>query len=108
MHLLTRECFKVYQQHLDADGILAVHISNRYLDLSEVVRSLADELKYTSLLVDWYNSDEDPAVSGSTWILVTANQEFIKSPEVRAAISKWPHPKLIWTDDYGSLRHVLK
>ena len=37
MHLLTREAFQVYSRHLKPDGVLAVHISNRYLDLKPVV-----------------------------------------------------------------------
>ena len=37
MHLLTREAFQMYLRHLKPDGVLAVHISNRYLDLKPVV-----------------------------------------------------------------------
>ena len=32
VHLLTREAFAIYEQALRPDGILAVHISNRYLE----------------------------------------------------------------------------
>ena len=40
-HLLTREAVAVYLAHLDPGGILAVHITNRYVDLAPVVRGIA-------------------------------------------------------------------
>jgi hypothetical protein len=44
-HLLTKEAFELYWQRLEDDGLLAVHISNRYLDLEPVVERLCRELK---------------------------------------------------------------
>ncbi len=53
-HLLTKEAFRVYLKHLNDDGILAVHITNRYLNLAPVVRRLAAEsgLKTTRIFQD--------------------------------------------------------
>ena len=45
-HLLTAEAFEIYQRHLQPDGIMAVHISNRYLDLSPVLAGLAEQFGY--------------------------------------------------------------
>ena len=45
-HLLTREAFEIYRRHLEADGMMAVHISNRYLDLEPVVAGLAEQFGY--------------------------------------------------------------
>ena len=43
LHLLTREAYQMYLRHLKPDGVLAVHISNRYLDLEPVVaQAMAD------------------------------------------------------------------
>src|SRR5205807_9355570 len=44
VHLLTVEAFKTYLRHLKPDGVLAVHISNRYLDLVPVVQQAARHL----------------------------------------------------------------
>lgn len=41
MHLLTTEAFATYRRHLSAKGLLLVHISNRYLDLSPVIAAAA-------------------------------------------------------------------
>jgi len=40
-HLLTKEAFDVYLQRLKLDGVIAVHISNRYVDLGPVLRAVA-------------------------------------------------------------------
>ena len=38
MHLLTTECVELFREHLKPDGLLCIHISNRFLDLGGVVR----------------------------------------------------------------------
>jgi spermidine synthase len=111
MHLLTRECLQVYQQHLQPDGILAIHISNRFLDLQPIVRTLAEQAGYKPLLVEWENSAKHPAYSTSDWVLVTHNKAFLADLEVQSHKTPWPKSsaaRLVWTDDYGSLLQVLK
>jgi hypothetical protein len=46
VHLLTREAFAIYQRHLKPNGIIAVHITNKYLNLAPVVERLAKEFGY--------------------------------------------------------------
>lgn len=43
-HLLTKEAFDVYLRHLSADGVIAVHISNKHVNLEPVIRRLGAEL----------------------------------------------------------------
>src|SRR5207247_3606543 len=57
MHLLTREAIEVYLQHLNDDGILAVHISNRYLDLKPVVRAIGQHFELANVFIDADDSD---------------------------------------------------
>jgi len=48
IHLLTRESFALYWEHLQPSGILAFHITNYHFDFSPVIRALApclEELK---------------------------------------------------------------
>ncbi len=109
MHLLTRECVALYRQHLQPDGLLCLHLSNRYLDLTGVARGLAAEFGYEAVL---FNADgiKKTGTSDSTWVVLTKNREFLDSPTVTAAATPWPHDgsrPLVWTDDYGSLRQVL-
>ena len=43
--IATREAFAVYLRHLAAGGVIAVHITNNYLDLAPVVRAAAADCK---------------------------------------------------------------
>jgi hypothetical protein len=107
VHLLTREAFAMYRDALREDGILAVHVSNRYLDLAPVVRGLAAEQQRRALVIETADDDER-ALDGSTWILVTGNTGFI---DVAAPYAEPPAPgarTIVWTDAFSSLLQVLK
>jgi hypothetical protein len=108
VHLLTREAFTIYWRHLEPDGILAVHITNRYLDLSDVVRVLAAELGKEAVWVE--DPDEHFYTDSNDWCLVTENREFLDHPAVRARVTAWPRAEprpVLWTDDYSNLLDVL-
>ena len=110
MHLLTRQCVELYREHLKPDGLLCVHISNRFLDLSGVVAGIAEAVGCQCVFIDSEDSSEN-GTDDSTWAIVTTNEEFLKTPEVAGAILSAKvsdRPKVIWTDDYGSLWQVLK
>ena len=109
MHLLTREAMDVYLQHLSKDGILAVHVSNRFLNLPPLVRNLAEDAGYRAEQVVCLRSEEQ-LYSASHWVIVTRNQDFWDKPEVQAKLHGWgeePRNGVRWTDDYGSLWQVL-
>jgi len=109
VHLLTREAFQLYLRHLRPDGILAVHVSNQFLDLPPVVRQEADAAGLRSLLVS-SAEDEEIGVYSSDWVLVTRNNDFLTLQEVaRSGKQINPLPGLrLWTDDYNSLLPLLK
>ena len=113
VHLLTRECFRLYQYHLKADGILAFHISNRYFDLAPVTRSLAQlepQSGRRAVLIAG-KGDEILGTDSTDWVLITANRQFLESEGVRRAILPWTaddRAPLLWTDDYSNLLHLLK
>ena len=69
VHLLTREAFVLYFRHLKPDGVLAVHVSNKHLNLTPVVKLAAASLGKDVRMVD--TEDEENDVFGSTWVLVT-------------------------------------
>ena len=113
MHLLTRECFELYWQHLAEDGLLAIHISNRYIALEPVVKTLAESAGYHAALIEfdpWGESDEAESVSACTWILVARSPEFFEIDEMEGYVTDWEDGQIEieWTDDFGSLWPVLK
>ena len=110
-HLLTREAFALYARHLAPGGTLAVHISNRYLDLSGVVAASAGEVGPTGRLSsagEW-PSDPDVGLEASTWAVITRDPSVAASlgpPRWQALVSAGAQEG--WTDDYSNLLHVLK
>ena len=108
MHLLTLECFDLYWKHLNPDGILAIHISNRYLDLRPVVQNAAEELGKQAFFVA-YEGDNLGGLS-SSWTLVTNNDDFIETPAFQQAYVPGGMNRArraVWTDDFSSLFEVL-
>jgi hypothetical protein len=109
VHLLTREAFELYFRELKPDGLLAVHISNNYLNLEPVVRAAAAALQKEALRVS--NPDDHPnGIYAATWILVGANIAFTARPELEQAGTVLPAAPRgdLWTDDYSSLFPLLK
>jgi len=108
MHLLTAECADIYRQRLAPGGVLALHISNRALNLDPVARGMASYLGWTAVQVV---SGDDPATgeSSSRWVLITSNQDFLERAGLAHRLSGWSsRAPIIWTDDFASLWHVLK
>jgi SAM-dependent methyltransferase len=108
-HLLTREAFAEYFRHLRRDGILAVHISNRYLDLAPVVAAAAHGLHKPAMLVT-SAEDDSKGVSTSSWVLITDRPNFFSNPELQwsGEMLKPGGRELLWTDDYSSLLPILE
>ena len=110
VHLITREASELYRRHLADGGVIAFHISNRYLNLVPITRRLADDLGLPALRVI---DDPDETTSDlyrSDWVLITGNEPLLQALrdssagiEVEADLRLRP-----WTDDYNNLFQVLK
>jgi SAM-dependent methyltransferase len=109
VHLLTREAFALYLRHLKPEGILAVHVSNQYLDLAPVVQQLASFYGYPAVLIR-SAKDEQQLISAASWVLMTQNRAFLGRPEVANAAQPIPPRRglRLWTDDYNSLLQVIR
>lgn len=108
-HLLTREAFELYWQHMMPDGILAVHVSNNYLDLTSVVRNHAKAMGLESFYI--HTVPDDNNLAATDWILLTNNHRFMRQIVLFQATTPWPterNPQIEWTDDFSNLLHVLK
>lgn len=90
-HLLTLESVKLYQQHLrdEADGIIAIHISNRFLDLEGICYRIGKELGYEPVLIEFSENDGNFWEYSNTWVLLTHNTEFLDDPEVLISHGTW-------------------
>jgi hypothetical protein len=112
VHLLTREAFETYMRQIKPDGVLAINISNRYLDLEPVVARAAEQFGRRALVIHDDGEEEDFYTS-STWILLSANWGFFDSPHLKGAVEgiylarSKPNIKL-WTDDYSNIIQILQ
>ncbi len=109
VHLLDREAFDLYLQHLQPDGILAVHISNSHLDLVPVVWTLADYFGLGRIVV------EDPGMGvenfPSIWVLLARDLSLLEAPALLSRARPmigYVSPVRLWTDDYSNLFQILK
>ena len=109
VHLLTREAFDLYFRHLKPGGTLAVHVSNRYLNLVPVVARAATSLRRDVLMVA-NEPDQRMGISRSTWLLVCDQGGLLEQEGVRPAgtLLKSSNLRPLWTDDYSSLLPLLK
>jgi hypothetical protein len=94
IHLLTREAFELYFRHLRASGVLAVHVTSKYLNLAPVVTKIAAALgRNSELRVN--AADPLNQVSAAAWVIIKGRRPVEQ------------HER-IWTDDYTNLLEVLK
>jgi SAM-dependent methyltransferase len=109
LHLLTREAIALYIRHLKADGVLAFHVSNNYLDLAPIVRQLSQEIGWPAVEVE-NQADRDELILPADWVLVTKNSSILENAAVRV------HTRRIaarvglrpWTDSFNNLLQILK
>jgi spermidine synthase len=105
-HLLTREAFQLYWRHLKPDGVLAMHVSNHYLNLGPVVELGNQGLgKDVWQVINTENEPGDTEPYNSTYILVSARKDFFTAPEFdqRLSIIEMPKKLKMWTDEYTTL-----
>ncbi len=107
LHLLTGECFALYQRHLKPDGILLAHISNRFLDLRPAILAGASSIGreahfrlYQPPKSDWWHVK-------SLWSLSTLPDQSSVVEVFGPLEQEKAEPQLL-TDDHSSLIHLLK
>ncbi len=107
VHLITREALRVYRSHMKPDGVIAFHVSNRYLSLAPVVQKLAEDQGLHAVLVA--DAPQAPLLK-TDWVLVATNERMFAKPAIADAASM---PEIIpglrtWTDDANDLFKILK
>lgn len=106
IHLLTVESLKTYWQHLQPNGILAIHTSNRFVDLKPVIQSLALRFRKAAVLVE-SPQDAERGTDRASWILLTSNAAFVADQTGQSTSKGMPPAGPLWTDDFSSLYDVL-
>jgi SAM-dependent methyltransferase len=106
-HLLSREALDVYLSRLKPDGVLMFHVSNRYLNVKDLVANLASAAEIPALV----KNDKGPSSkSYAVYVMLS------KSESLLAELQTYPGwkpigPSLhldVWTDDYSNLIDLLQ
>ncbi|MEP7183153.1 MAG: fused MFS/spermidine synthase [Betaproteobacteria bacterium] len=109
VHLITSEALGVYLRHMKKGGIIAFHLTNRFLNLVPVVDALAKARGLEAILIS-DEGEEGSFASRSDWMLLTDGSPLFAKPELAdhaAEITSQPDWRL-WTDDFNNLVQVLK
>jgi spermidine synthase len=104
-HLMTREALKLYISRLKDDGLLVIHISNRYLELESVVSALAQDSQLSIRIRVHVPNSQSFATPTPAAVAVLARKS-----ETLAAFGEelgWRKPTIrsasVWTDDYSNI-----
>ena len=108
IHLITAEAMQVYLRHMRADGIIAFHVTNRFLNMAPVVEQIAQSQGLQVAFV--HDEAENSDLRRTDWVLVSRSALRLQTPQIRTATSAiQPIPGLrLWTDDFNNLFGVLK
>ena len=109
VHLVTREALATYFRQLKPGGLLAVNITNTYLDLRAVIERAAASFGKLALLYRLQPDDDDFLCFTSSWVIVADPSIRQTAPNLyRAGELLPPHPGFrLWTDDFSSLWGIL-
>jgi hypothetical protein len=109
IHLLTREALALYLEKLTPDGLLLIHISNRYFDLSGPLARAAASLGVTAV-----HRDDDGEIEKGDWKSASHWVVFARTPEAVAFLDgkpEWeplpPEAGRPWSDDFSNVIEAL-
>lgn len=109
VHLLTTDVFKEYRSHMNDQGLILIHVSNRYVDLIPVLARVAEAVgaQISFKLAFGFG----PYHTGSYWMVITWDDDVskkISSVEGWEMIRPQKYPGRPWTDGYSSVLPVIK
>jgi hypothetical protein len=110
IQLMTLQAFKLYFRQLVPGGVLAVNVSNRFLNLAPVVAHAAGALGKQAVRIEAPGDPSERIYRRSVWVLVTGDQR------LAARLAHAGHGQLLdpnngtrlWTDDYSDVLASLK
>jgi spermidine synthase len=110
VHLITREAFRTYFRHLKPGGILAVNITNTYLDLRPVVERAAAAFGKVALIYDYEPDYDDSLCFACSWTLIMDGATAAAHPSLQHAgeVLRQKRPFRMWTDDFSNMFSILR
>ncbi len=107
IHLLTREALQAYRRHLAPGGVIVYNITNRFVNLAPQLKLVAEAENVRIVLIE--DSPDDNKYSGTSYVLVTQNEQLLADKRFADAEEIEPIPGLApWTDGFNNLFKVVK
>jgi hypothetical protein len=108
VHLITAEALGVYRRHMKPGGVIAFHVTNRFLNLVPVVEGLSHV--HSLFMIHIADDGEDSLASRSDWLLLSDRRESLNREALTEAATEVEVRKdwRLWTDDFNNLVQVLK
>ncbi len=109
VHLITREAFQMYLRHLKPGGLLAVNVTNTYLNLAPVMERAASYFGKIAIYFHFMPGEEDDLCYTADWVAIADPSIRQRAPElIKEGDVLSPKPGFrMWTDDYSSLWGIL-
>jgi spermidine synthase len=109
VHLVTREALRLYVSKLEPGGLMAFHISNRFVDLEPVLAELARDAGLVAR-IEYDEADPGEGKQASIWVVMSRREEGLGR---LAGDARWKplaaRPgTAVWTDDFSNLVGVLQ
>jgi len=118
IHLLTKEAVALYVSRLRDGGVIALHVSNRYLKLEPIAARIAQELGLAALQIN--DTDFDlPGKQSSQWVVLARRPEILEPLLNRPDTAEYEGRKIdqsdyrwresaagdapLWTDDFSNI-----
>ncbi len=110
VHLVTKEAFAIYFRHLKPDGILAVNVTNSYLNLAPVMESAAAAFGKVALYYDFTSQASDFLCFSCSWTLVMDRATADRHPELYKSARELKRRSgfRTWTDDFSNMYSILR
>lgn len=111
LHLLTEEALTTYIDHLTPEGVLAIHISNRYFDLEPGLARLAHDLGVVGVVGDHHPSAEETEAGDATqrWVFIARDTDDLADLAADSDFTvldpEGDGPR--WTDDFSNILSAL-
>jgi hypothetical protein len=109
VHLIDEQAFAIYLEHLKPDGMLAMNITNNYLDLRPVAWKLAE--RFGLRMVYIINTGDGQTAYTSQWVLLARDPAMLNNPAIANRVTgmdDFNKSLPLWTDNYSNLFQILR
>jgi hypothetical protein len=106
-HLLSVEAMQVYLDHLQANGVLAIHISNNHLDLRPVVSALAENAGLDFIILE-RGASPQTGENKSVWLLASEDSSLLAKSHGELTVPSITDKRILWSDNFSNLLTLLK